>query len=106
LCPFQVLKSQAKKKLRECQQSHKCRHRAIVAYKYAIHIYQQNDNIKRIIVERLIGDAEKLLMSLRELYIESSTTVMPCMNNKEKKDVSTPLQMTQMRQDLTLKYIS
>ena len=82
---FSSFKKPGKKKLRECQQSHKCRHRAIVAYKYAIHIYQQNDNIKRIIVERLIGDAEKLLMSLRELYIESSTTVMPCINNKEKK---------------------
>jgi hypothetical protein len=55
-----------------------------VAYKYALHIYQQNDNIKRTLVERLIEDAEKLPMSLRELYIGSSMTVMPCRNNKKK----------------------
>ena len=77
-----------------------------MTYKYALHSYQQNNNIKCIIVERLIEEVEKLPMSPRELYIESSTTVRPCINNKEKKDVSTPLQMTQMRQDLTLKYIS
>jgi hypothetical protein len=84
LSPFQVLNSQAKK-LTECQQSHKWRHHAIVEYKYALHIYQQNDNIKRTPVERLIEDAEKLPMSLRELYIGSSMTVMPCRNNKEKR---------------------
>ena len=56
-----------------------------MAYTYALHSYQQNNNLKRIIVERLIGEVEKLPMSPRELYIESSMTVMPCRNKKGKK---------------------